>query len=215
VRAPSAAGFPETAENDIQDLHRRHGAAAAGTVLKYYTPGRGYYPPAEAGPEQDRFGVCVMSVDGAVLSAGDWETPFALQSISKVFGYGLALAEHGPEHVLQRVGVEPSGDAFNSIVFDEYNGRPFNPMVNAGALATTALVGSRGAAEGLGRALALLRRCSGNEALQVDEPVFEAEMRGADRNRATAPDAVGRDAHGRRRGHPRALPSAVFRARHL
>ena len=60
-----------------------------------------------------------------------------------MFAYALALADHGREDVLRRVGVEPSGDAFNSIVFDERNHRPYNPMVNAGALVTTDLVRGR------------------------------------------------------------------------
>ena len=66
--------------------------------------------------------------------------PFALQSLAKVFVYGLALEDHGREHVLEHVGVEPSGDAFNSIDFDERQQRPHNPMVNAGALVTADLV---------------------------------------------------------------------------
>jgi glutaminase len=102
-----------------------------------------------------------------------------------MFVYGLALELCGHERVLARVGVEPSGDAFNSIVFDERNNRPFNPMVNAGALATTDLVGGEDVAA-LGRILEVLRRYAGSEGIAVDEGVFEAEMRTADRNRATA-----------------------------
>jgi glutaminase len=101
-----------------------------------------------------------------------------------MFVYGLALELCGHERVLARVGVEPSGDAFNSIVFDERNNRPFNPMVNAGALATTDLVGGEDAA--LERILYVLKRYTGSEGIEVDEGVFEAEMRTADRNRATA-----------------------------
>ena len=86
--------------------------------------------------------------------------------------------------------MEPSGDAFNSIVFDERNNRPYNPMVNAGALATTALVEEAGGAytagQPLERILGALRRYAGNYSLEVDEDTFEAEMRSADRNRATA-----------------------------
>jgi glutaminase len=82
--------------------------------------------------------------------------------------------------------VEPSGDAFNSIVFDERNNRPYNPMVNAGALATTDLVESEDSAEDLERILGALRRYTGNESLQVNEDVFALEMGSADRNRATS-----------------------------
>lgn len=82
--------------------------------------------------------------------------------------------------------MEPSGDAFNSIVFDERNNRPHNPMVNAGALATTDLVEEQTAGRTPGRILNTLRRYAGNQSLEVDEETFEAEMRSADRNRATA-----------------------------
>jgi glutaminase len=81
--------------------------------------------------------------------------------------------------------VEPSGDAFNSIVFDEHNNRPYNPMVSAGALATTDLVESEDPAEDLERILGVLRRYAGNENLEVDD-VFALEMGSADRNRATS-----------------------------
>jgi glutaminase len=170
----------------IEDLYRRHRPLDRDAMPRFYASGRGYHSLAEAGPEQDQFGVCLMTVDGDVTSAGDWELPFALQSISKVFSYGLALAENGRQAVLQQVGVEPSGDAFNSIVFDEHHARPFNPMVNAGALATTALIAETGQADGLERALDLLRNCAGNPALAVDASTFAAEVAGADRNRATA-----------------------------
>jgi len=93
----------------------------------------------------------------------------------------------GRDRVLERVGVEPSGDAFNSIVFDERNGRPHNPMVNAGALATTYLVeGAYTAGQALERILDVLRCYAGNRGLEADAGTFESEMRTADRNRATA-----------------------------
>jgi glutaminase len=95
------------------------------------------------------------------------------------------LADHGGDYVLEHVGVEPSGDAFNSIVFDERNNRPYNPMVNAGALVTTDLVRGKDSAEKFERILGMLRCYAGNRSLEVDERAFEAEMRTADRNRAT------------------------------
>ena len=112
--------------------------------------------------------------------------PFALQSLAKVFVYGLALEDHGREHVLEHVGVEPSGDAFNSIDFDERQQRPHNPMVNAGALVTADLVRGANIEEKLERVLATLRVYAGNDGLSVDARIFELEMRSADRNRAIA-----------------------------
>jgi glutaminase len=106
--------------------------------------------------------------------------------MSKVFIYALALKDHGRDHVLQHVGVEPSGDAFNSIVFDERNHRPFNPMVNAGALVTTDLIRGKDPEEKLDRILDAFRAYAGNPSLDVDWDVFERELATADRNRATA-----------------------------
>lgn len=170
----------------VFELHRRHRSVAEAEITRYYVPGRGYVADEPTAVERDQFGLCVTLVNGETHGAGDYEIPFALQSISKVFAYALALADRGSHEVLSRVGVEPSGDAYNSLIFDEYNRRPFNPMVNAGALATTGLVEGRSADEKLERLLALLRACAGNDSLAVDGVTFDAEFSGADRNRATA-----------------------------
>ena len=83
-------------------------------------------------------------------------------------------------------GRRTSGDAFNSLVFDERYNRPYNAMVNAGALIATDMVRGGDDGERLERILEVMRRASGNGSLAVDEDVFQAEMRTADRNRATA-----------------------------
>jgi glutaminase len=171
----------------LDELYRRHLSLHGDEVVSYYESGAGYYKPEILGVEHKRFSICLATTDGEVFVAGDHGHRFALQSISKMFVYGLALEACGRERVLARVGVEPSGDAFNSIVFDERHNRPFNPMVNAGALVTTDLVGDERTMEpALGRILGTLELFAGNEDLQVDEDVFQAEMRTADRNRATA-----------------------------
>ena len=170
----------------LQVLYREHLEADEAGVAKYYRPGRGYYEPGEATDERRAFGLCVVTVDGEVHAAGDHSLAFALQSISKVFVYGLALEDNGRDRVLERVGVEPSGDAFNSLVFDEQRNRPYNPMVNAGALVTTDMVRGETSTEKLERIVGVLRRYAGNESLAVDEGIFEDELRTADRNRATA-----------------------------
>ena len=134
----------------------------------------------------ETFGIALASMDGETFEAGDADVPFPLQSLSKVFVYALALEDHGRELVHERVGVEPSGDAFHSISFDERRHRPHNPMVNAGALATTDLVKGADGDERLQRILDMLRRFAANDALEVDQDIFELEMASADRNRATA-----------------------------
>ena len=170
----------------LNELYERHRLQDETRLASYYASGRGYYPPAEAGEESDRFAICLATVDGEIYTAGDHDVPFALQSISKVFAYALALADNRLEDVLSRVGVEPSGDAFNSIVFDERHHRPYNPMVNAGALVTTDLVRGPSPARKLERILGLMQVCAGDGPLEVDERTFSREMRSADRNRATA-----------------------------
>jgi glutaminase len=170
----------------LRELHERCVPEAPGSVQHYYASGRGYYAPAEAGVEAQQFAISVVTVDGAVYEAGDSRLPFPLHSISKVFAYGLALTDHGPERVLERVGVEPSGDAFNALRFDERNRRPYNPMVNAGALVVSDLVRGDDADEQFARILAMLRCYAGHDDLTVDAATFEAEVRTADRNRGTA-----------------------------
>ena len=172
----------------LEELYWRRLLLHDDEAVSYYVSGIGYKKPEQiAEAEQKSFAISLAITDGEVFDAGDHDRSFALQSISKVFVYGLALEVCGRDRVLERVGVEPSGDAFNSIVFDERNNRPYNPMVNAGALAATALVASGETAEpALERILLTLRRYAGNEDLKVDEDTFEAEMRSADRNRATA-----------------------------
>lgn len=170
----------------LAELFERHRDVEAGKVVRFYEPGRGYVEPDEAGSARDRFGISLVAVDGEVHSVGDHDVPFALQSISKVFAYGLALEDHGREEVVRHVGVEPSGDAYNSIVLDERNNWPYNPMVNAGALVATDLVRGAGPDDKLARMLRVMRRFAGNDRLEVDRETFERELRTADHNRATA-----------------------------
>ena len=170
----------------LRDLFERHRVADSARLDRFYDSERGYYPAEEAGEERDHFAICLASVDGELYCEGDHDLPFALQSISKVFAYALALADNRREDVLARVGVEPSGDAFNSIVFDERYHRPYNPMVNAGALVTTDLVRGASGERKIERLLGVMQACAGDTGLEVNERTFARELRHADRNRATA-----------------------------
>jgi glutaminase len=170
----------------LADLYHHHLDIDDEAVAEFYDSARGYYGLDQAGDEARRFAIALVTPDGEIHSAGDAEAPFALQSISKVFVYGLALADRGREHVLERVGVEPSGDPFNSIEFDQRNHRPYNPMVNAGAMVATDLVRGGDPQEQIDRILAVLRLYAGNDALEVDAKTLRDERRNADRNRATA-----------------------------
>src|SRR6478609_7933026 len=113
-----------------------------------------------------------MTVDGGSYSLGDSEEPFTIQSVSKPFAFGLALDEHGVSATLQRVGVEPSGDPFNAIELDLKTHRPFNPMVNTGAIVTTSLVKGQKQPERTESILRGLSRFAGRR-LEIDEDVFD------------------------------------------
>lgn len=182
----STADINALIANRLTELHQRHLRLADERVEKFYSSGRGYYVPEPGAPERDQFAIAISTVDGEVQSTGDSEHRFPLHSLSKVFIYALALTDHGRERVLQRVGVEPSGDSFYALSFDEHNHRPHNPMVNAGALVTTELIRGTDGVHRLDRLLDSLRRYAGNPDLTVDPDIFRAEYETADRNRAAA-----------------------------
>lgn len=172
-------------EERLDELYERYRPEDA-AVEQFYASGRGYYASDEAGPERDAFAICIATADGELYRAGDHDVAFPLHSISKVFAYALALADHRREDILARVGVEPSGDSFNSIVFDERHHRPHNPMVNAGALVTSDLVRGTTIDRKFERLLDVMRVFAGDETLEADEPTFRREVRTADRHRAIA-----------------------------
>ncbi|MGH1393284.1 MAG: glutaminase A [Trichormus sp.] len=161
----------------INELHLKYQSLTAGTLANYI--------PELAKVNPDLFSICIVTVDGEVYEVGDYQQLFTIQSISKVFAYGLALEDHGRDYVLTRVGVEPTGEAFNAIILDEQSKRPYNPMVNAGAIATTSLIKGAGATERLNRLLDMFRRYIGHDVF-VDISVFTSERSTGHRNRAMA-----------------------------
>lgn len=130
-------------------------------------------------------GIAIATVDGAVHAVGDADFPFTIQSISKAFVYGHALEMHGRDRVLKQVGVEPSGDSFNSIALDMVHRRPFNPMVNSGAIATAELIEGDDTEERRATLAGLLARFAGGD-LPLDEAVYLSEKATGHRNRAIA-----------------------------
>ncbi len=145
------------------------------------------YIPELAAADPERLGVAFATVDGRIHGAGDIDVPFTIQSISKPFAYALALADRGFAPVLAKVGVEPSGEAFNEISLESGTGRPFNPMINAGAITVHSLVGVEGSgpAERVERVLDGLSAFAGRR-LAMDEEVCASEMAHAHRNLAIA-----------------------------
>lgn len=143
------------------------------------------YIPELADCDPDQFGIAIALTDGHVYEVGDTRCEFTIQSVSKAFAFGLALEDHGRDELLRRVGVEPTGDAFNSIVLDDDDNRPPNPMVNAGAIAVTGLVDGADRNDRWQRILTNLSDFAGRP-LGVDESVAASEAETGHRNRAIA-----------------------------
>lgn len=161
----------------LNRVHRSVADEAAGEVASYI--------PELARAEPSRFGIAIATVDGEVFDVGDASETFTIQSISKPLVFGMALEERGPDVVLGRVGVEPSGNPFNSVTVDPQTSRPFNPMVNAGAIVTTSLLAGGSARPRLEEVRAAFSRFAARE-LEIDERVYNSERETGDRNRALA-----------------------------
>jgi len=145
------------------------------------------YIPALACVDPMKFGIAFAGEDGGVHGAGDCDEPFSIQSISKVFTLALALQQVGRD-LWDRVGREPSGSAFNSIVqLERESGKPRNPLINAGAIATTGqLIHGRTADAAIADLIAFLRAQAHDDAVRVDEEVARSESVTGSRNRSLA-----------------------------
>jgi glutaminase len=143
------------------------------------------YIPELTKADPDWFGLCVVTPAGQIFEFGECQRHFTIQSISKPFVYGLALTDYGRDYTLSKIGVEPTGDAFNSIALEQHSKRPHNPMVNAGAIAAASLVKGDGPAERLDHVLEMFQRYVGHP-VDVDMAVFTSERATGHRNRAIA-----------------------------
>jgi len=165
-------------QQDLEALYEKVKPDRRGEVASYI-------PELLKVPE-DHFAIAVAGVDGRSLKIGDADHLLTLQSLSKPFVYALALQDCGEKLVHNKVGVEPTGEAFNSIIeLEEKSHRPFNPMINSGAIATTSLI--RGETPGLrrDRILQYFARFVGHP-VAIDQAVFESEKKTGHRNRAIA-----------------------------
>lgn len=159
----------------IAALHARFRGLAEGKVADYI--------PELTHADPEWFGICVATRDGFVYEVGDTGKSFTLQSISKPLTYGLALEDNGEDAVLAKIGVEPSGEAFNAISLRPQNGAPLNPLINAGAIAACGLVSGATVTSKMTRILDAYSRYAGRE-LDVDECVYRSESETGHRNRA-------------------------------
>ncbi len=162
-------------ERYLVHLHARFQGETSGAIATYI--------PELANASPGWFGICLATADGHVYEVGDSRQRFTVQSISKPFVYGLALEDRGKAAVLERIGVEPTGDAFNQISLEPHTGRPRNPMINAGAIAAASMVAGHSQADRWDRVLGLFGLYCGR-ALELNEAVYESERITGHRNRA-------------------------------
>ncbi len=147
------------------------------------------YIPELAKINPDDLGISLYDIKkNEIYCAGDSGIKFTIQSISKIITLMLALNENGEDEVFSKVGKEPTGDPFNSIIkLETYSKKkPFNPMINAGAIAITSLIKGKDNSEKFAKILNFFKKISGNNKLVVDNKVFKSEKETGDRNRSIA-----------------------------
>ena len=164
-------------QKTINTLYEKYKDVDGGTVATYI-PELGKANPKD-------FGICLATTEGEFYTAGDWDKEFTIQSMCKPFAFQLALEQHGIEETLKHVGVEPSGDAFNAIELDQKTGRPFNPMVNAGAIAVSSLIKQNPVQAGIESFVDKMSKAAGRR-LRIDHSVMASETATGNRNRAIA-----------------------------
>jgi glutaminase len=170
-------GHVQTILDDI--ANRMAGEADRGEVANYI--------PELAGVSLNQFGIAVAPLEGPPITAGDAHVPFSIQSISKIFGLVVALQRVGAT-LWRRVGREPSGDPFNSIVQLEFErGKPRNPFINPGALVVSdVILQNTDDPQAVHPVLELCRTLAGDPEISIDEEVYASEAATGDRNRALA-----------------------------
>lgn len=142
------------------------------------------YIPELAKADKNHLGICIFTKEGERFEAGDTQTRFSIQSISKVISLAMALEKCGFERVFEKIGMEPSGDAFNSLIkLDMVSDAPYNPMINSGAIAVTGFLTEVVSFETM---LEFARKLCMDPQIEVNRAVFYSEMENLSRNRAIA-----------------------------
>ena len=146
------------------------------------------YIPELKNAKRSDLGICIIDKDNKIYTAGNYNTKFTIQSISKPIVLAMALMDNDWTTVFSKVGMEPSGDPFNSIMKLETNDtkKPSNPMINAGAIVTTSLIKGSSLEEKEERMLQFFRRLANNDSIGINYEVYKSEKLTGDRNRAMA-----------------------------
>lgn len=167
-----------TSVEELEDMVDEARSYAKDGQVADYIPALGKANPTD-------LSIAVYTVDGC-RSAGDVSKPFTIQSVSKILTLAIAISDIGEERVFSKVGMEPTGDPFNSIskLEQQVPAKPLNPMINAGALTVTDLISGQDCQEKLERLLELVRKMSGNSQVTYNLEVAKSEYRTAYLNRA-------------------------------
>jgi len=146
------------------------------------------YIPELGKVDPNQLGITVVKLNGEIFSSGDYASGFTIQSISKVVSLMLAIMDNGEDYVFSKVGMEPTGDAFNSIIKLETvrTSKPLNPMINAGAIAVDSLIAGSDPDERFNRLIGFMRKLCRNDAMSYNEAVYKSEKETGFRNRALA-----------------------------
>lgn len=164
-------------EKVIKDLYRKYSADLSGQVSTAI--------PALGQVDHDAFGISVVTINGDVINIGDHSEEYTIQSVSKPFSYGLALEQKGNDFIENKVGMEPTGEDFDSIIKMDEDGRPFNPMVNSGAIVATSLIQANEEESREKELLSYFSKFAGEE-LFINQNVYHSEASTAHKNWAIA-----------------------------
>lgn len=164
--------------NELQEIYRATKDINDGELAGYI--------PELANISPELYAINITTINGETFQVGNVDTKFSLQSVSKPFLYGLAVSKFGAEFIHSKVGVEPSGEAFNSIIeLEKKTHRPFNPMINSGAIAISNFIKDESNKTRLDIVLNFFSDLTSQE-VSVDQKIFESEKKTAHRNRAIA-----------------------------
>ncbi len=146
-----------------------------------------YIPGLERANKED-LGICLLDLDGNKYVYGDYNKKFTIQSVSKPLALMLAILDNGVDYVFSKVGTEPTGDAFNSMIRLETASiqKPYNPMINAGAIAVSSMIKGKDREEKFSRLLDFFKLITENEDLDYNEEIYNGETRTGNKNRAMA-----------------------------
>lgn len=144
------------------------------------------YIPELDKAKKDALGIYIIDNEGNEYFSGDYEIKFTIQSISKIVALMLAILDNGEEYVFSKVGMEPTGDPFNSITKLETSRekKPYNPLINAGAIAVSSMIKGKDARDRFERLLDFFKKISEDETLDVNYKIYCGESETGNRNRA-------------------------------